>query len=37
MGIFDFFSKNGKQELESLPQNDAERWIIGCYAIWLCV
>lgn len=34
MGIFDFFSKNGKQELESLPQNDAERWIIGCYAIW---
>lgn len=34
MGIFDLFGNKKDITAESTPQNDAERWIRGIYAIW---
>lgn len=34
MGLLDFLMGSKSDPAESLPQNDAEKWTIGIYAMW---
>lgn len=34
MGLFGLFGGTKSNPADSMPQNDAERWITGIYALW---
>lgn len=34
MGLFGLFGGNKSNPEDSIPQNDAERWTVGVYALW---
>ena len=34
MGLFDLFKGAKSDPAESLPQNDAEKWVVAAYALW---
>lgn len=34
MGLFDLFKGSKNDPAESIPQNDAEKWTTGVYALW---
>lgn len=34
MGLFDFLKGSKNDPADSMPQNDAERWIVAVYALW---
>lgn len=34
MGLFGLFGGSKSDPADSMPQNDAERWVVGSYALW---
>lgn len=34
MGLLGLFGESKSDPAESIPQNDAEKWIVGIYALW---